>query len=69
VTLTFHVLQSQQSDITSQGYLFSGVIIFLGNVTVLLMGLALLMDVGLLRAAGWWLRSTGDILLRSRNVF
>jgi hypothetical protein len=42
VTLTFHVLQTQQSDITSQGYLFSAVVIFLGNVCVLLFGIPLL---------------------------
>jgi Peptidase M50B-like len=42
VTLTIHALQTQQSDITSQGYLFSGVIIFLGNVTILLLGIPLL---------------------------
>ena len=36
VTLTFHTLQTQQSDITSQGYLFSGVVIFLGNAGILL---------------------------------
>jgi hypothetical protein len=39
VTLTIHALQTQQSDITSQGYLFSGVIIFLGNITILLFGI------------------------------
>ena len=32
VTLTWHVLKTRQSDITSQGWLFSAVIIFLGNV-------------------------------------
>ena len=32
VTLTWHTLKTRQSDITSQGYLFSAVIIFLGNV-------------------------------------
>lgn len=42
VTLTIHALQTQQSDITSQGYLFSGVIIFLGNITILLLGIPLL---------------------------
>jgi hypothetical protein len=42
VTLTFHVLQTRQSDITSQGYLFSAVVIFLGNVGVLLFGIPLL---------------------------
>jgi hypothetical protein len=42
LTLTFHVLQTRQSDITSQGYLFSGVVIFLGNALVLLFGIPLL---------------------------
>jgi hypothetical protein len=42
VTLTLHVLQTRQSDITSQGYLFSAVVIFLGNAMVLLFGVPLL---------------------------
>ncbi len=42
VTLTIHTLQTQQSDITSQGYLFSGVVIFLGNAIILLFGIPLL---------------------------
>ena len=42
VTLTFHTLQTRQSDITSQGYLFSGVVIFLGNAVILLFGIPLL---------------------------
>jgi len=42
VTLTFHILRTRQSDITSQGYLFSAVVIFLGNILVLLIGLPLL---------------------------
>src|SRR5262245_49742472 len=32
VTLTVHVLKTRQSDLTSQGWLFSGVVILLGNV-------------------------------------
>jgi len=63
VTLTFHVLQTRQSDITSQGYLFSTVVIFLGNVCVLLFGLPLLTArVGMLNSLGWWLECTGKIL-------
>jgi hypothetical protein len=63
LTLTFHVLQTRQTDITSQGYLFSFVIIFLGNVCVLLFGLPLLTArVGILNSAGWWFESTGQIL-------
>ncbi|MEI9863414.1 MAG: M50 family metallopeptidase [Limisphaerales bacterium] len=62
VTLTFQVLQTQQSDITSQGYLFSAVVIFLGNVCVLLFGVPLLTaKVGMLNSLGWWAESTGMI--------
>src|SRR5438552_11557443 len=38
ITLTWHVVQTRQTDITSQGYLFSAVIIWLGNMCVLLAG-------------------------------
>jgi hypothetical protein len=63
LTLTFHVLQTRQSDITSQGYLFSGVVIFLGNICVLLLGIPLLTArIGLLTALGWWAESVGVIL-------
>jgi hypothetical protein len=62
VTLTWHVLQTRQSDITQQGRLFSTVIIFLGNAGVLLLGIPLLTTkVGLLEALGWWLDSLGQI--------
>jgi hypothetical protein len=64
VTLTWHVLKTRQSDITSQGWLFSAVIVFLGNVCVLLFGVPLLTTkVGLLNVLGWWLESTGQVLL------
>lgn len=63
LTLTFHVLQTRQSDITSQGYLFSGVVVFLGNVSVLLLGIPLLTArVGLLTVLSWWAESTAMIL-------
>ncbi len=62
ITLTFHVLQTQQSDITSQGCLFSAVVIFLGNVLVLLFGIPLLTaKVGILNSLGWWDESTGMV--------
>jgi hypothetical protein len=68
VTLTWHVLKTRQSDITSQGWLFSAVIIFLGNVCVLLLGVPLLtMKVGLLDELGWWLAGTGQVLLWLQN--
>ena len=63
VTLTLHVLKNRQSDITRQGYLFSAVIIWLGNAAVLLMGMSLLMNrVDLLAAFGLVLRATGDVI-------
>jgi len=70
VTLTAHVLKTQQTDITSQGYLFSAVIIFLGNVLVLLLGLPLLTaKVDLTTALGWWLEFTGEIVHRIGRLF
>jgi hypothetical protein len=62
VTLTIYTLKTRQSDITSQGYLFSAVVIFLGNVCVLLFGIPLLTArVGILNSLGWWAESTGMI--------
>jgi hypothetical protein len=62
LTLTFHILQTRQTDITSQGYLFSAVVIFLGNICVLLFGIPLLTSrVGILNSLGWWFESTGMI--------
>ena len=62
VTLTFHVLQTRQSDITSQGYLFSGVVIFLGNVCVLLFGVPLLTArLGVLNSLQYWAESMAGI--------
>jgi hypothetical protein len=69
VTLTWHILQTRQSDITSQGYLFSAVVIFLGNITVLLAGLPLLTArVTVLTALGWWLQESGALLQRLGRV-
>jgi len=65
VTLTCQILKTRQSDITEQGYLFSAVIIFLGNVGVLLIGVPLLTArVDLLTAFGWWFEATGQVLHR-----
>jgi hypothetical protein len=70
VTLTWHILQTRQSDITSQGWFFASVIIFLGNITVLLLGIPVLTaKVPLLTAMGWWLQAAGGWLLRLRQVF
>jgi hypothetical protein len=62
VTLTWHILQTRQTDITEQGYLFSAVVIWLGNVLVLLVGVPLLTArVRLLEAMGWWMEGTGRV--------
>jgi len=65
LTLTGHILRTRQSDITQHGYVFSAVIIFLGNVLVLLLGLPVLTgSVGLGKVLGWWLQDTGAIWQR-----
>src|SRR5688572_11287374 len=65
VTLTWHILKTRQTDITSEGYLFSTVIIFFGNVSVILAGLPLLTArVSLMTAMSWWLHETGAVLQR-----
>lgn len=70
VTLTWHILQTRQSDITSQGYLFSAVIIFLGNIGVLLVGLPMLTArVAVLTALGWWLQESGAVLQRLSHLW
>ena len=70
VTLTWQALKTRQTDLTSQGYLFSAVIIFLGNVSVLLFGVPLLTaKVGWLNALGWWLEGTGEIFNRLARWF
>lgn len=62
VTLTWHILQMQQSDITDQGYLFSATVIWLGNVLVLLIGIPLLTaTVSVFNALSWWLIETAEI--------
>ncbi len=63
VTLTWNALKVEQSDITAHGYFFSGVVIFLGNMSFLLVGVPLLTArVGVLNALGWWLECTGQAL-------
>lgn len=65
ITLTWHILQTRQTDITSQGYLFSAAIIFLGNVTVLLVGIPLLTSsMSPWRALNWWLQESLAIWTR-----
>ena len=66
VTLTWHALQTQQTDITDQGYLFSAVVIWLGNLGVLLVGIPLLTArVDLLTALRWWMEATAGLVRRA----
>jgi hypothetical protein len=70
VTLTWHILQTRQSDIRSQGYLFSAAIIFLGNMFVLLFGVPLLTaKVSLLDALGWWFEGIGGVFHWLQKLF
>lgn len=63
VTLTFHILKTRQTDITSQGYLFSAAVIFLGNVLVLLIGIPLLTkEVSVAAAMRWWWRESMAVI-------
>ncbi len=59
VTLTAHALRTEQSDITGQGWIFSAVVIFLGNITVLLLGIPVLTaNVDVTTALKWWWECT-----------
>ncbi len=70
VTLTWHILKTEQSDITQHGYLFSLVIIFLGNITVLMLAVPLLTTrIGVLAAFGTWLECTGEVVQRLGRFF
>ncbi len=62
ITLTFHTLKTEQPDIAGQSYVFSGVVIFLGNVLVLLFAIALLDPaISFVHAFGGWLQDSANI--------
>jgi len=70
VTLTIHILHTQQSDITGQGYLFSAVVIFLGNVCVLLFGIPLLTRrPEIFKIFSLWCNETGKVFLWLHHLF
>lgn len=55
ITLTWHILKAEQTDISEQGYVFSAVVIFLGNLLVVLIAVPLLTGkVGVGTALKWW---------------
>jgi hypothetical protein len=69
VTLTLRVLQMPQSDIKRQGWLFSAVVIWLGNVGVLLVGLpGLTGQAGVFTVLGWCVSETFEFLQTLRGL-
>jgi hypothetical protein len=69
VTLTGWIVRSRQSDIVQQGYLFSAVVIWLGNAAVLVLGIPLLSGrIGILTALGWCWIDTGRLLQQLGRV-
>jgi hypothetical protein len=68
VTLTWEILKTRQTDITSQGYLFSGVIIFLGNALVLAVAVPLLAGHGLLEAFKGWVQCNAQVAHQLANL-
>ena len=64
LTFTWHILRTRQTDITSQGYIFSAAVIFLGNALVLLIGVPLLARHSLVEALISWLRCNEQVLRR-----
>jgi hypothetical protein len=68
ITLTWEILKTRQTDITSQGYLFSGVIIFLGNALTLAAAVPLLTGHGLLQAFKGWAQCNAQLLHQLANL-
>ncbi len=61
VTLTWHALQTEQTDITSQGWLFSLVVIWLGNLAILIPGLCVLLGLSVEVVAREWVSATASV--------
>jgi hypothetical protein len=65
LTLTWHILKGRQTDVTEQGYLFSAVVIFLGNISLLLLGIPLLTaKLPAQTALEWWWECTHQVVQR-----
>ena len=63
VTLTAHILRTRQPDLESEGWVFSAVVIWLGNALTLLIALPLLTRVmPLMKALGWAVNRIGRVL-------
>lgn len=62
VLMNVHILKNKQPDIVQHGYIFSAVIIFIGNISTILIGLALLgVGVNLQMILGSWMSSSIEI--------
>jgi hypothetical protein len=68
ITLTWEILKRRQTDITSEGRIFSAVVIFLGNALVLLVAVPLLTGHGLYGALRCWLDCNHAMLRRVVNM-
>lgn len=74
ILLTIQILKIRQPDITSQGYLFSSVVIFMGNALVLLGGIPVLLDGPELGDVGMWVidgtgRTLGELAQLGRTAW
>ena len=70
VTLTFKILKIKQPDIVDEGYIFSTVIIFLGNIIVLLIGIPLLTTkISISTSFNFWINYSMQIYHYLINLF
>ena len=63
VTMTVSVLRTTQPDIAEEGWIFSGVVIALGNLVVLMLSIPVLTGVSMLKGFLAWGRGTYDVWL------
>lgn len=68
VTLTWEILKTRQSDITSQGRFFSAVVIFLGNALVLIAAIPVLTGHSLYSAVRLWFDCNHAMFHRVANM-
>ena len=64
LTLTYKILKIKQPDIVGQGYLFSAVIILIGNILILLIGIPLLTkNINISYALDLWLSKASQVYI------
>jgi hypothetical protein len=70
VTFTVQALGGAQSDLAREGAFFSGVVIWIGNLLVLVLAVPVLTrGTGVLTALGWWLDNAGEVVAGLARVF